>query len=222
MQPGAHCLLHKPCSRCGQTKYYLQFPTKGSRRSRNGARKNICRKCARKKAKPKLSDIEALGVKEPMHAGAAETMETPARRLAPPAPPPSSKEGAAKLLRRDRQGIIRMRGKSNNGKRWIQDIDWSLAVLLVEQRAAVVLNPYMIRRLYSNDDFRKMILQRDRYTCYYCGEIGDTIDHIVPKSKGGHTTPVNCVCSCYDCNQSKADQDADRFIGGRVSEGRRE
>ncbi len=115
-----------------------------------------------------------------------------------------------------------MRGKSNNGKRWIQDIDWSLAVLLVEQRAAVVLNPYMIRRLYSNDDFRKMILQRDRYTCYYCGKIGDTIDHIVPKSKGGHTTPVNCVCSCYDCNQSKADQDADRFIGGRVSEGRRE
>lgn len=221
MKIGAHCLLHKLCSRCGQTKYYLQFPTKGSKRSRNGARKNICRKCARKKAKLKLPDMEELRAKEQVYAGVSETLET-ARPLTLPAPPPSSQKGAARLLRQDRQGIIRMKGRSNNGRRWIQDIDWSLAVLLVEERAAIVMNPYMIRRLYSNDDFRKMIMQRDGYTCHYCGGYGDTIDHIVPKSKGGHTTPVNCVCSCYLCNQSKADQDAERFIGGRSLEGREE
>ncbi|MBP1156560.1 MULTISPECIES: HNH endonuclease [unclassified Paenibacillus] len=219
MNTGAHCLLHKTCSRCGQTKYYLQFPTKGSKRSRNGARKNICRKCARKKAKLKLPETEALHVKELLPAGIPGISE-PLRPLTFPAPPPSSKKGAASLLRQDRQGIIRMKGKSNNGRRWIQDIDWSLAVLLVEERAAIVLNPYMIRRLYSNDDFRRMIMQRDGYSCYYCGGYGDTIDHIVPKSKGGHTTPVNCVCSCYFCNQNKADQDAERFIGARTMDGR--
>ncbi|UUZ91024.1 HNH endonuclease [Paenibacillus sp. P25] len=111
-----------------------------------------------------------------------------------------------------------MKGKSNNGKRWIQEIDWELARLLVEEHAAVVVTPHLIRRLYSNDDFRRMIMERDRNTCYYCGAYGDTIDHILPKSKGGHTTPVNCVCSCYECNQSKADRDVSGFIQMRMEQ----
>ncbi|WP_088831756.1 HNH endonuclease [Paenibacillus tyrfis] len=178
---GAYCSLYKSCKRCGQSKYYRQFPTRGSQKSSGSSRKNICRKCERK-------------------------------RPAAPAPQAPPVPRAAKLLRQDRQGMIRMKGKSNNGRPWIQEIEWSLAVLLVEEQAAVVVTPYMIRRLYSNDDFRSMIMTRDHHTCRYCGGYGDTIDHIVPKSKGGHTTPVNCVCSCYACNQSKADQDATGFM----------
>lgn len=257
MDTGAHCLLHKTCSRCGKTKYYLQFPTKGVKRSKNGARKNICRTCTRRKSKGRLlpaADSAVMGeltampealpaveapvsvprVPAPPAARAAEKTFGPQavegrgaqpqpvrpqdgrpRRTSPLQPPPVRKKpGAGRLLRQDRDGLIRMKGRSKNGKRWVQDIDWALAVLLVEERAAVVLTPYMIRRLYSNDDFRLMILERDRFTCRYCGEYGDTIDHIVPRAKGGHTTPVNCVCSCYACNQSKADQDAEEFIKG--------
>ncbi|MFN0223156.1 MULTISPECIES: HNH endonuclease [Paenibacillus] len=272
MDTGAHCLLHKACSRCGKTKYYLQFPTKGVKRSKNGSRKNICRTCTRRKSKARLmpaadgavmGELTAIQQALPVQGGAAVpgpaaaagtmTAPVPPRPAAPAAeasapagqdgpapasssgraaetgqavrvprntaspvhvPPARRKPGAGRLLRQDRDGLIRMKGRSNNGKRWMQDIDWALAVLLVEERAAVVLTPYMIRRLYSNDDFRVMILERDRYICRYCGEYGDTIDHIVPRAKGGHTTPVNCVCSCYACNQSKADQDADEFMKG--------
>ncbi|AIQ10937.1 HNH endonuclease [Paenibacillus durus] len=109
--------------------------------------------------------------------------------------------------------MILMRGHSDKGRRWHQEIDLDLAVTLVREQAAVVVNKRTIRRLYSNKDFRRYILTRDNYTCYFCGLYGDTIDHLLPRAKGGHTTPMNCVCACNLCNQAKADQYADEFMG---------
>ena len=46
----------------------------------------------------------------------------------------------------------------------------------------------------------------DRYTCAYCGEHVDskaTRDHIVPVSKGGRNTWMNCVTACKACNNKK-------------------
>ncbi|WP_042208972.1 HNH endonuclease [Paenibacillus durus] len=112
-----------------------------------------------------------------------------------------------------KRGMILMRGHSDKGRRWHQEIDLDLAVTLVREQAAVVVNKRTIRRLYSNKDFRRYILTRDNYTCYFCGLYGDTIDHLLPRAKGGHTTPMNCVCACNLCNQAKADQYADEFMG---------
>lgn len=111
-----------------------------------------------------------------------------------------------------RSGTIRMRGRTDKGRRWHQEIDPALAVILVREKAAVVVNRYTIRRLFTNKGFRKYILERDRHICYFCGGYGDTIDHLLPRAKGGHTTPINCVCACMECNQSKADRDLDDFI----------
>ncbi|MFF2909402.1 HNH endonuclease [Paenibacillus sp. NPDC057934] len=111
------------------------------------------------------------------------------------------------------QGMILMRGHSDKGRRWHQEIDLELAVTLVKEHAAVVVNRRTIRRLYSNKAFRLFILNRDRYTCYFCGLYGDTIDHLLPRAKGGHTTPDNCVCACNLCNQTKADKDVEEFMG---------
>ncbi|MEK3899543.1 HNH endonuclease [Paenibacillus sp. FSL R7-0179] len=110
------------------------------------------------------------------------------------------------------KGMILMRGHSDKGRRWHQEIDLELAVTLVKEHAAVVVNRRTIRRLYSNKDFRVYILTRDRYTCYFCGQYGDTIDHLLPRAKGGHTTPDNCVCACNLCNQTKADQSVEQFM----------
>lgn len=115
-------------------------------------------------------------------------------------------------LRPTRQGIIRMRGRTDKGRGWYQEIDLEMAVTLVREHAAVLINPHTIRRLYSNKDFRRYILTRDHYTCYFCGEYGDTIDHLVPRAKGGHSTPDNCVCACSLCNRYKADKDVDVFL----------
>lgn len=114
-----------------------------------------------------------------------------------------------------RAGIIRMRGRTDSGRGWYQEIDPELAVILVREHAAVIVNRHTIKRLYSNKEFRKLILNRDDYTCYFCGDYGDTIDHLLPRAKGGHTTPVNCVCACMLCNQSKADQYEHEFRNGK-------
>lgn len=111
------------------------------------------------------------------------------------------------------KGMILMRGHSDKGRRWHQEIDFELAATLVRERAAVVVNRRTIRRIYSNKDFRAYILTRDNYTCYFCGLYGDTIDHLLPRAKGGHTTPDNCVCACNLCNQTKADQYVEEFMG---------
>ncbi|MBP2001959.1 hypothetical protein J2Z69_003015 [Paenibacillus shirakamiensis] len=115
-------------------------------------------------------------------------------------------------LRPTRQGTIRMLGFTDQGRRWQQEIDPTLATILVEQHAAVVVNRHTIRRLFSNKDFKQFILSRDDHTCWFCGNFGDTIDHLHPRAKGGHTTPVNCVCACNVCNQIKADRDLHEFL----------
>jgi 5-methylcytosine-specific restriction endonuclease McrA len=57
---------------------------------------------------------------------------------------------------------------------------------------------------------RKNILLRDRNTCQFCGRIfpaGDlTLDHVMPRSRGGHSTWENLVACCYTCNNRKGDR----------------
>lgn len=53
---------------------------------------------------------------------------------------------------------------------------------------------------------RAGILRRDGRRCAYCGKRADTIDHVVPRSRGGRHTWDNCVAACRDCNSRKADR----------------
>ncbi len=47
--------------------------------------------------------------------------------------------------------------------------------------------------------------KRDRGRCGYCGQPGNSIDHIVPVSRGGGSTWENTVLACTRCNHRKAD-----------------
>ena len=50
-------------------------------------------------------------------------------------------------------------------------------------------------------------MRRDGYTCVYCGSKKNlTIDHILPKSKGGGNTWSNLVTCCSPCNLKKGDK----------------
>ncbi len=54
---------------------------------------------------------------------------------------------------------------------------------------------------------RQRILTRDNYECVYCGKNKDlTIDHIIPKSRGGKNTWLNLVTCCSKCNSFKNDR----------------
>ena len=51
---------------------------------------------------------------------------------------------------------------------------------------------------------RRAILARDNHTCQYCGATSDlTIDHVIPKTRGGPHTWDNVVAACWPCNKRK-------------------
>jgi 5-methylcytosine-specific restriction endonuclease McrA len=65
----------------------------------------------------------------------------------------------------------------------------------------------LIRTLYRTrvPFSKKNIFVRDGFKCAYCGtkNVRLTIDHILPKSRGGKTDFENCVSSCMPCNNNK-------------------
>ncbi|MEN3045113.1 MAG: HNH endonuclease [Candidatus Hydrothermales bacterium] len=55
---------------------------------------------------------------------------------------------------------------------------------------------------------KRNIIKRDKSTCQYCGKKSNdmTIDHVIPKDKGGKDTWENLVTCCKDCNMKKANR----------------
>ena len=55
---------------------------------------------------------------------------------------------------------------------------------------------------------RRAVFARDRWTCQYCGhERGNlTVDHVIPRSKGGSSSWDNIVTCCAPCNRRKGDR----------------
>ncbi len=66
----------------------------------------------------------------------------------------------------------------------------------------IELSPRNARR-----KFRQSIFESWEWKCAYCDKDLDvksaTIDHIVPKFKGGHNVKSNMICSCSKCTRSK-------------------
>jgi 5-methylcytosine-specific restriction endonuclease McrA len=53
---------------------------------------------------------------------------------------------------------------------------------------------------------RPGVLKRDGKTCGYCRKAATTVDHILPRSRGGRNSWKNTVACCDRCNQRKADR----------------
>lgn len=90
-------------------------------------------------------------------------------------------------------------------------------VLVLKNKAYVVSSrtvrlKVVVKIPYSKNQFDKptrgLILKRDRHTCQYCGYSGDkmTVDHLLPRSRGGKDSYNNLVASCLPCNNSKDDR----------------
>lgn len=54
---------------------------------------------------------------------------------------------------------------------------------------------------------RKNILRRDNHRCQYCGSVVNlTVDHIIPKSRGGEEIWENLITACVKCNNKKGNR----------------
>ena len=63
---------------------------------------------------------------------------------------------------------------------------------------------------------RRAVFARDNWTCQYCGSRANlTVDHVVPRSKGGPSSWENIVASCAPCNRRKGNA-LPRQVGMRL------
>ena len=89
---------------------------------------------------------------------------------------------------------------------WLRSERMALQVPLVIRLVYYVRIP----RRFSLPLSRRTILVRDNYTCQYCGRQPGkahlTIDHILPRSRGGETVWENMVAACGPCNRRKGNR----------------
>ena len=73
--------------------------------------------------------------------------------------------------------------------------------------AVVRLNRYVtIPRQVGSSPSRRGVFVRDDWRCVYCGASAETIDHVIPRSRGGTHTWDNVVAACAPCNHRKSDR----------------
>ncbi len=82
------------------------------------------------------------------------------------------------------------------------------SVSLVLPSPSVVRLRYMVRAPFHRRTTlsRRALFSRDDYRCQYCGGFADSIDHIVPRSRGGRHEWENVAAACRPCNLRKRDR----------------
>ncbi|SNS79470.1 HNH endonuclease [Rhodococcoides kyotonense] len=88
------------------------------------------------------------------------------------------------------------------GGPFIRSADFSVQVPSVIRLRTFVRVPYRARVPMT----RAALMHRDRFRCAYCGSKAETVDHVIPRSRGGEHSWENCVACCAPCNHRKADK----------------
>lgn len=87
--------------------------------------------------------------------------------------------------------------KDSSGREWVLP-------------SVIVIYKYVHRQRYKVGLSTRNILLRDNYKCVYCGITLDnsnySIDHVIPRSKGGKHIWTNVVSSCKRCNAKKGNK----------------
>ena len=89
-----------------------------------------------------------------------------------------------------------------NGSGFIHSANHEFPVPSVIRLASMIKRPRWSERKLT----RFEIFKRDRYTCQYCSKETRqlTLDHVIPRYRGGQHTWENIVSACVSCNRRKA------------------
>ncbi len=111
---------------------------------------------------------------------------------------------ALNICRVRRAIVLLYRGKAEmleNGSGFIQSASHTFPLPSVIRLAYLIKRPRPQPKLN-----RAEVFHRDRYTCQYCGKETRqlTLDHVIPRYRGGEHTWQNVVSACIPCNCRKA------------------
>ncbi|WP_417511144.1 HNH endonuclease [Microbacterium sp.] len=102
--------------------------------------------------------------------------------------------------------VLVMNHKATVIERVDDDPVWSAAGAF-DRPAVIILSRYvrlpMSKRVPVT---RRGVLRRDDHRCGYCGKTASTIDHVLPRSRGGADSWENLVACCLRCNNVKSDR----------------
>ncbi len=96
-----------------------------------------------------------------------------------------------------------------------EPLDFSGKGYSVHSPSLVLLVPEQIRLTMADTERvwkvppvnRREVLRRDKHACQYCGSTKKlTLDHVIPRSKGGKHSWDNVVIACEPCNSRKGDR----------------
>ena len=108
------------------------------------------------------------------------------------------------ICRARRAVVLLYRGKAEmleDGSGFIHSTSYSFALPSVIRLAYMIKRPRLEIKLT-----RFEVFNRDQYTCQYCGKQTRqlTLDHVIPRYRGGEHTWENVVSACISCNRRKA------------------
>ncbi|HDI52101.1 HNH endonuclease [candidate division KSB1 bacterium] len=88
-------------------------------------------------------------------------------------------------------------------EQWVRSVTTALPLPSIVRLGRYIRVPH--KRILLT---RKNILKRDHYRCQYCGRDDKplTIDHVIPKERGGQDVWENLVAACTDCNNRKGNR----------------
>lgn len=90
----------------------------------------------------------------------------------------------------------------HQSERCLRSEQLALAIPTVVRLRYYVRVPYRRRAALS----RRGVFVRDGNRCQYCGGRAESIDHVVPRSRGGEHVWENVVAACRSCNATKRDR----------------
>src|SRR5947199_4278720 len=102
--------------------------------------------------------------------------------------------------------VLLLKEKAELLEHWAEDLRGGSAT--VPRPAVIRLVSYVRipRDTHRRKITRRAVFARDGWTCQYCGTRANlTVDHVIPRSKGGTSDWENIVAACAPCNRRKGD-----------------
>lgn len=113
------------------------------------------------------------------------------------------------LVSKDRNGVPLARMYEADPDRTVNSPSCSVPFPRVIELTRYLYIPYHARTRLEKDQLatKRGVMDRDKHQCVYCG-LGNasTVDHVMPRSRGGRDTWENLAACCLSCNHRKGDR----------------
>ena len=106
-----------------------------------------------------------------------------------------------------RATVLLLKAKAEVLEEGAQELHWANGSMTKPVVIRLITYVRIPRDTHKRKITRRAVFARDGWECQYCGaRTSLTVDHVIPRSKGGASSWENIVASCAPCNRRKGDR----------------